>query len=620
MFRLNLYFPLLLALLSASFITLFSVIYIQENTIHKSKEKVSSQYARFLNQKIDYDVAVLSEYINFIQTQNNLAADFKKGDKKQIYDSVKGIYDRLNRNIELTHMYFIKTDGTVLLRVHDYSRDHDTIDRATFLKAKETQALVYGLEFGINKNYTLRIIKPWYEDGKLIGYIELGKEIDRIIDEYTHLLETNVYLAVKKEIYQNSSGIIESNIKQKSASGNYYIVYHTYDVPPQMESILEDSIDQKDIEFKERQYYVTKMKLSDFSKKDLGYFVFLQDVTMEHRVMYGAIKALFALLAVLAIIFFITGFMLIRKKENNINTLTSELKKQKEELLLFNNKLQKLFDLQKNIVILTDGKSLMMANRTMLDFFGFKNLGAFLEHYNCICERFVEDDRFFHLGKVPENKNWVEILKDFSPEKRIVALLDQEEKTHIFSVSINEFDTYSYIISFADISNTVRDQIKLIQKVTHDQLTGAFNREFLENNIDYIISDVEPKKLGVIMCDIDYFKRVNDTYGHNRGDEVLKQFVNITQKSIRDEDYLIRWGGEEFVILMKVDSLQTLHKISENIRMSIQNTPFEEIQTITASFGATLHQKEETIFTSIARADKALYMAKANGRNRVEIF
>lgn len=620
MFRLHLNFPLLLALFLASLVTVISVIYVQENTIHTSKENISFQYTRFLNQKVKYDADVLGEYINFIQTDNNLAAQFKEGNKKEIYVSMEGLYKRLNRDIDVTHMYFIRTDGTVLLRVHDYSKDNDVIERETFKKAKETQKLVYGLEFGLKMNYTLRVVKPWYVNGKLIGYIELGKEIDKIIDEYAHLLGNKVYIAIKKDIYCDAPDFVQSNLKQKFLVDDYYIAYNTFAVPPQMGSILNGSIEHKDILFQNHEYYVSKIDFSDFSKNKLGYVVFLQDVSTEHKAMYGSVKALIGMLIVISSIFFILGYKLIRRKEKSINALTSALNEQKEELFYAGQKLQKLFDLQKNIIILTDGKKLNMANQSMLDFFGFVDLDHFLQHYNCICERFIKDDTFFHLGKVPTGENWVETLNHLSPENRIVAIYDKENKTHVFSISLNEFEDEKYVVAFADISNTMRDQIKLIQKVTHDKLTGAFNREFLDNSIHDIVREIESNRLGVIMCDIDYFKRVNDTFGHNRGDEVLKEFAATVQRSIRNEDYLIRWGGEEFIVLVKVSTIDSLQSIAEHIRIAVQNTYFEEVEKITASFGATLLQDKETISACIAKADKALYAAKANGRNQIQVY
>lgn len=598
-------------------ITVLSVFYVQENTIHMTKKEVSAQFSNFMAKSVRHESSVISEYIRFIQKTDTIRTSFEGQNKRELYASARDIYQKLNQNLDLTHMYFIRPDGTVLLRVHDYGRDGDRIDRATFKKSAETHMPVYGLEFGIKKNYTLRVVHPWYVRGKLIGYVELGKEIDKIIEEYTSLLNTQVYMAVNKEHYHNAADSVLKTLHHPIDASDYFIAYHTGAIPEQIGAILNGSIDHGDISFEGQDYYASKMPLFDFSGKNLGYFVFLQDVSLEHQVIYGAIKALCIMLIFVSALFFFIGYYILRKKEKNINTLTSELKNQKEELLLYSVKFQKLFDLQKNIVILTDGRSLAMANRAMFDFFGFEELPHFLRHHNCICEKFIDDDNFFHLGKIADSENWVQVIKSLPQEKRIVAMLDHRHIRHVFSVAVNEFETDKYVIAFTDISSTIREQSLLLKKATHDTLTGAFNREFLENTIDQILSDAMNQNLGVIMCDIDHFKRVNDTYGHHRGDEVLKTFVTAVQRSIRSEDYLIRWGGEEFIILMKVDSIESLHKATENIRQTVEKLSFEDELCITSSFGITLHHHDEGLFASIARADNALYAAKEYGRNRV---
>ena len=101
---------------------------------------------------------------------------------------------------------------------------------------------------------------------------------------------------------------------------------------------------------------------------------------------------------------------------------------------------------------------------------------------------------------------------------------------------------------------------------------------------------------------------------------VLKTLVDTIHASIRQEDYLIRWGGEEFIILMKIDTLNSLEKRIEYIRKQIEKQYFDEVANITASFGVTVYRENEAVVESIERADKALYAAKQNGRNRTRIF
>lgn len=619
-FQLRLNLPFIIAIIVMSSLTIYSMIYTQESTLHKTKESIPEQFTKFLDNQVDHEASEISEYIDFMQSRDDIAKLFVAGEKQALYGAVKGIYEELNENVELTHMYFIRPDGKVLLRVHDHERDLDTVERMTFLKAKESQSLFYGLEFGLKQNYTLRVVRPWMVDGRLIGYLELGKEIDKFINEYAALLDTHVYLAVEKEHYRDAPGFVKERLEKGIMTSRHHIVYQTFGVPEQMEAILAGSIFQEDITFDGHEYYVTKDVLTDVSGHELGHFVFLNDITLEHEMIYGSVKVFTVILLIVAAFLSALGFIVIKRKEQDINTLTSRLNAQKDKLEFFNIKLQKLFDLQKNIVVLTDGEKIKMANQALYDFLGFEDLEEFLTHYQCICDRFIENDSFFHLGKVPEGENWIKTIQGLSGEKRIVAMIDDELSTHVFSVAVNEFEESHYVIAFSDISNTMLEQVRLMRKVTHDKLTGALNREFFEKNITQIIKDVRPQKLGMIFADIDHFKQVNDVYGHNRGDEVLKQFVKTIERSIRHEDYLIRWGGEEFIILMRVNSVETLEKAIESVRLEIEKDHFEEVENITSSFGATLYQKGEQISDSIERADKALYQAKESGRNRVRII
>lgn len=620
MFRLNLYLPLVIVTILMALLTVVAVIYTQENFIHKSKESISRQFTDDLNKKVSTEANIISEYIDFIQNKDEITKLFLAQNKEELNYSIKKIYTRLNRNVDLTHMYFIKTDGRVLLRVHDYGRDQDIIDRVTFKKAKEKESLFYGLEFGPKKNYTLRVVKPWIDDGKIIGYIELGKEIDKIIDEISISLKSMIYIAVKKEVFSNASEFVKHRLLTKKQTKDYYIVYNTFTIPKEMEYILSGNFIYGDVTHEGIDYFVSKERLVDVSGKELGYFVFLIDTSLEHHIMYSSIEILSLIILLTSVLLISGGYTLIKKREKSIYRLTSKLEKKKNDLTLFNNKLQKLFDFQQNIIVLSTGKSIIMANRAMLNFFRFNNIDDFKKHHKCICEKFVTDDSFFNLGKVDEDKNWIETIKAFSEEERIVAMLDSNLMLHTFSVSVGQFEEESFIVSFTDISNTMIEHSKLKIKATHDKLTGTLNREFFDNNIHSIIKDVQAKKLGVIMCDIDHFKDVNDTYGHNRGDTVLKDFTTVIRDSMRDTDYLIRWGGEEFIILMKVNCIDSLEKATEHIRQNIENYHFEEIGNITASFGITLYIENEDILDTLERIDKALYRAKNNGRNQVQII
>jgi diguanylate cyclase (GGDEF)-like protein len=153
-----------------------------------------------------------------------------------------------------------------------------------------------------------------------------------------------------------------------------------------------------------------------------------------------------------------------------------------------------------------------------------------------------------------------------------------------------------------------------------DKLTGIFNRLKLDEvlNDEFNRSSRFKSNFGVIIVDIDYFKKINDTYGHLIGDEVLIEFAKILEKNIRRIDVLGRWGGEEFMIICPETNLKGTKKLAETLHEIVSKSEFPIVDNITASFGVSVYDGDENINEVIARADKALYKAKVNGRNRVE--
>ena len=119
--------------------------------------------------------------------------------------------------------------------------------------------------------------------------------------------------------------------------------------------------------------------------------------------------------------------------------------------------------------------------------------------------------------------------------------------------------------------------------------------------------------------DIDHFKSINDTYGHDVGDNILVSLTQVVKEQIRGYDHLVRWGGEEFIIIVRVESQENILQMTEKIRVKIQNHNFEDIRRLTCSFGIAIYKEDETISSTITRADEKLYDAKNNGRNQIQI-
>ncbi|MCL6310443.1 diguanylate cyclase [Pseudomonas syringae] len=161
------------------------------------------------------------------------------------------------------------------------------------------------------------------------------------------------------------------------------------------------------------------------------------------------------------------------------------------------------------------------------------------------------------------------------------------------------------------------------QKALIDPLTGLPNRAAWGERLEQEMARWQEEKNSLLVCilDLDHFKRINDGYGHLAGDKVLKIVANVLSKRLRADDFMARFGGEEFVMLLPATPLATGLTLLDELRAAVESCPFHfkgERVTITVSIGLTAFRPSEKSDTAIKRADQALYKAKENGRNRIE--
>jgi diguanylate cyclase (GGDEF)-like protein len=193
---------------------------------------------------------------------------------------------------------------------------------------------------------------------------------------------------------------------------------------------------------------------------------------------------------------------------------------------------------------------------------------------------------------------------------------------HVKNMAVEE--ARYYIAEALPVLQTRHLMKKLEDMATKDPLTGLYNRRYLDSVIEQMIAGVVRRKstIGVLMCDIDHFKRVNDLFGHETGDFVLIQLARICQTCARDADLVIRYGGEEFLILLPDCDEACAAVFAERIRITVEahkvHTPNRTLQqTISIGVAEFSHATNKTIWEIIKLADIALYQAKNNGRNQI---
>ncbi|MGE0847095.1 MAG: PleD family two-component system response regulator [Flavobacteriaceae bacterium] len=174
--------------------------------------------------------------------------------------------------------------------------------------------------------------------------------------------------------------------------------------------------------------------------------------------------------------------------------------------------------------------------------------------------------------------------------------------------------------------DSLRDSVKVsVTMALTDPMTGLYNRRYMEGHMDTLLAEAldRGRPMSLLIMDIDFFKSVNDTYGHDVGDEVIKEFSHRLRRNTRGIDLACRYGGEEFVIVMPDTDMSLAVRVAERVRRCIADEPFtvengaRKLEITTSVGVAGIENHEDTRETLLKRADQALYSAKRTGRNRV---
>jgi two-component system, cell cycle response regulator len=229
------------------------------------------------------------------------------------------------------------------------------------------------------------------------------------------------------------------------------------------------------------------------------------------------------------------------------------------------------------------------------------------------------------------NENQTLVKLEYSPDQiYMITAVPVELNNKKIVVELMKDMTNSIVFGNGDYDNTSSAMYEMIDNLNNlalkDSLTGAYNRRYIQEKlpIDLINASFSKQSLSIIMADIDFFKKINDTYGHLTGDEILKRFTEVLQACIkRESDWVARFGGEEFLICLPGAGLEKAVEVAETMRQTVEANFLlwgpNQI-ALTASFGVcSFHVFEEvTVEGVIQCADQMLYKAKNKGRNRVE--
>jgi len=218
---------------------------------------------------------------------------------------------------------------------------------------------------------------------------------------------------------------------------------------------------------------------------------------------------------------------------------------------------------------------------------------------------------FKYVSGSKKLKNYTELHQYILPnEHRTLSINDD-----IFILDTTKLDTDKMLFTLKKVTKIFNKKADLEKEVAYDSLTGLLRKKYLDIELEMLLEKKE--NLVLIVVDIDDFKAINDVYGHSTGDIVLKEFSVLLQDNLRKEDLIARWGGEEFLIVIKNISEEMALEKAELLRCKITEYHFTQVKKLSASFGMAYLHKNDDIHTLLQRADKALYKAKNNGKNKV---
>ncbi|NKQ41927.1 MAG: diguanylate cyclase [Sulfurovum sp.] len=312
----------------------------------------------------------------------------------------------------------------------------------------------------------------------------------------------------------------------------------------------------------------------------------------------------------------------LKKLDKKIIELSERiiLKKQYDEQKTIMNEIAHL---QGSLLAVIDKKKeLLFLNDKALSFLGIATVEEAILKNRVLAENMVKREDCFYPSH-QSGRSWIEEIQLLEPHRRIIALKQyNKEKVKTYAVDITYVaESKHTILSLSEVTKMEEEKKMYQNRVYKDDLTQLHNRAMLNKQLDLEIQKAkdEKKNLSMIVIDIDYFKEINDQYGHTIGDEVLIELSKLIEDQVRSRDLFVRWGGEEFVILLPDTDLKGACALADELRRIIESHLFCHDISMTCSFGVAL-MKDNDNLSLFRKADAALYKAKLGGRNKVVIY
>jgi diguanylate cyclase (GGDEF)-like protein len=291
-----------------------------------------------------------------------------------------------------------------------------------------------------------------------------------------------------------------------------------------------------------------------------------------------------------------------------------------EEELSF---LQKIIDQQNNIIIVANSNEVVMVNHQFLDFFVQPSLDSFKREFGDISNAFVRHERYFHLGKVAPGEYWIDVLKSKKDTESIISMVDLGEyEPKAFAVKVSKLEDDGetlYVLTFTDITNFAIQANQYFYQATHDKLTGIYNRSHFLELFEEMKEESNRFPLAGMIIRLDNFKTFNETHGQQKGDELLKDIVDLVNMHLRENDVFARLGAKEFAMLLPVMEKERAQAVANTLKDEISTMETYTDMKATVSISLKIIEGPESQTMFLSDLESLLAQAKEAGDNQVVV-
>lgn len=576
-----------------------------------------------------------TDLIKFLSASYTLNEKQNKINREKLYNQLLPKYEDIKKQGVL-QLQFVNKDNISFLRVHKPSKFGDDLTniREDFKLVNQTKKPIRGFTQG-RTSHGFRNTFPIFDANNIhIGAMEISFSSNHYQWYLNNVSNIHSHFLVDKQLFTTKAWEakdLKLNYYQAAEHENKMLYLST--LHSKQECILSNkkkllphkkTIDinvEKGEQFNFYAKYngtieiVSFLPIKNLSQSTVAWIVsYTKSDIINSTLQNVLVTRIVSFLVSLVII-----YLIFRQIKSNIKIKEEKEKSEKQRFLL-----DEILNTTDNILLITDFKDVKFSNDKFKSIALVRNTSDFnneMDHN--MLNLFIKHEGYLHAGLLKDNESFAHLYKNTRITDRKVLLLNEKFEPKVYSIEMQKLHINGdFLITLSDISKMQEELIKVENKAYIDGLTGVYNRnkfnELFENELERVKRYNVP--LSISILDIDRFKSFNDKFGHSIGDEVLISMAQTVNNNIRTNDIFARWGGEEFIIMFINTPLEKAKKVAEFLKDKIEENKHPTAGKITASFGVTQYKDGDNLDIMFRRCDEALYKAKANGRNRVEII